>query len=101
MKNVLLLGNGFDISFGLPTKYTDFILVMHYLIMNENHFPEEVSHILKQAGVKTLFLLCFCIENKGTKTQSLFLYLKKEKKLCAFVPLCSYTTPDSLLGTIS
>lgn len=27
--DILLLGNGFDLSFGLPTRYTDFVKVVH------------------------------------------------------------------------
>lgn len=34
MKNVFLIGNGFDLHHYLPTKYLDFMCVAEYLISN-------------------------------------------------------------------
>ncbi len=35
---VLLLGNGFDLSLGLPTRYSDFLDAMNYLLKNRKRF---------------------------------------------------------------
>lgn len=49
--DILLLGNGFDLSFGLPTRYTDFIKVVQCLIDNEQSIPTKVAEILKPLGL--------------------------------------------------
>ena len=36
MKIIIILGNGFDISFGLKTKYTDFYY--DFLMKNQDHY---------------------------------------------------------------
>lgn len=46
----LLLGNGFDLSFGLPTRYVDFIKVVDYLSKHDE-YPETVAEVLAEAGV--------------------------------------------------
>lgn len=49
--DILLLGNGFDLSFGLPTRYTDFVKVVQCLIDNEQSIPTKVAEILKPLGI--------------------------------------------------
>lgn len=37
MKNILLVGNGFDLYYKLPTKYADFLHVVKFLLKNRNN----------------------------------------------------------------
>lgn len=96
MKNVLLLGNGFDISFGLPTKYTDFVLVIRYLIMNENHLPEEVSLILEQAGVDCIVDYAVDQIIAPNDVRQLISFSKKNMWIKYFIHLMSLDTNHQL-----
>ena len=46
----LLLGNGFDLSFGLPTRYVDFIKVVDYLSKHDE-YPETAAEVLAEVGL--------------------------------------------------
>lgn len=45
--NILLLGNGFDLFWGLPTKYIHFLRVVKYLILNTDCKTPDWYSILK------------------------------------------------------
>lgn len=40
--NILLIGNGFDLAHGLPTRYSDFL--EYYIQMNSDKFGERLLH---------------------------------------------------------
>lgn len=46
----LLLGNGFDLSFGLHTRYVDFIKVVDYLSKHDE-YPQTVAEVLAEVGL--------------------------------------------------
>lgn len=48
MKNVFLIGNGFDLHHKLPTKYFDFMCVAEYLITNTLYEPINVGDIFSK-----------------------------------------------------
>lgn len=48
MKNVFLIGNGFDLHHMLPTKYYDFMCVAEYLKNNNIKQLETFFQIVKK-----------------------------------------------------
>lgn len=48
MKNVFLIGNGFDLHHMLPTKYYDFMCVANYLTTNTLMFPLTVGNVFSK-----------------------------------------------------
>ena len=48
MKNILLLGNGFDLYYKLPTKYDNFLHVVNYLLSNRSRKYETVGDVFSQ-----------------------------------------------------
>ena len=54
--NILVIGNGFDLAHGLPTKYTDFLDFMsdytRYLNYPEHEWVWEVDKLGKKHLVK-------------------------------------------------
>ena len=50
MKNVFLIGNGFDLYHKLPTKYFDFICVVKYLTNRILYDPINVGKILSECN---------------------------------------------------
>lgn len=54
MKNVFLIGNGFDLYHKLPTKYYDFMCVAEYLKNNNFKFPLAIGDIFSK-----------CIDNEN------------------------------------
>ena len=42
MAKILISGNGFDLSYGLPTKYSDFINILEIIKRNENYTFEKI-----------------------------------------------------------
>lgn len=52
MKNVLLLGNGFDLYYKLPTQYIDFLHVVNYLLSNRNANFETVGEVFSQKSLQ-------------------------------------------------
>ena len=59
MKNVFLLGNGFDLHHMLPTKYFDFICVAKYLTTNTLIAPITVGNIFSQCKESKNILRCY------------------------------------------
>lgn len=59
MKNVFLIGNGFDLHHKLPTKYLDFMCVAEYLINHTLTAPLNVGDIFskceKSANIKDCY----------------------------------------------
>lgn len=43
--NILLLGNGFDINYSLPTKYINFLNTVHYLTQHSDDIPQTIGEI--------------------------------------------------------
>lgn len=56
MKNIFLIGNGFDLHHMLPTKYYDFMCVADYLNTNRLEFPISIGDVLSN-----------CTENENIK----------------------------------
>jgi len=64
--NILVIGNGFDLAHGLPTKYTDFLafckMVKAVYAINKNKKPKDIWKKLNlkvsnnQDGLKSLFI---------------------------------------------
>ena len=52
VKNILLLGNGFDLYYKLPTKYDNFLHVVNYLIRNPSAKLETVGDIFSQKSLQ-------------------------------------------------
>lgn len=52
MKNILLLGNGFDLYYKLPTKYDNFLHVVNYLTRNPSTKWETVGDVLSQKSLR-------------------------------------------------
>ena len=48
MKNILLLGNGFDLYYKLPTKYADFLHVVSFLQSNHNTTFDTIGDVFSQ-----------------------------------------------------
>lgn len=48
MKNIFLIGNGFDIHHMLPTKYYDFMCVANYLTTNTLIFPLTAGNVFSK-----------------------------------------------------
>ena len=59
--NILVVGNGFDIAHGLPTRYTDFLEFLKLLkyqndkksqkwLLEKSKFPKELLQFLENAG---------------------------------------------------
>lgn len=48
MKNVFLIGNGFDLHHMLPTKYYDFMCVAEYLKNNNIKFPLSIGDVFSK-----------------------------------------------------
>lgn len=59
MKNVFLIGNGFDLHHKLPTKYLDFMCVAEYLTSNTLKAPLNIGKIfekcIKSANIQTCY----------------------------------------------
>ena len=83
--NILVIGNGFDLAHGLPTKYTDFlefcrmIKVVYYLSQNEKGYIFDNDEN------------CSCLEGKKDMWDELDLKFScKEKEFYSlFMKLCS------------
>ena len=54
MKNILLLGNGFDLNFSLPTKYVNFLNVVNYLVKNEEVEYWTVGEVFANAELQKM-----------------------------------------------
>jgi len=72
--NILVIGNGFDLAHGLPTKYTDFLTVME-------NAKNEYEECLKQARfidfadkIKQLSKKCFTLEDIIHKKEGFLAY---------------------------
>ena len=48
MKNILLLGNGFDLYYKLPTKYADFLHVVDFLQKHRKDSFETIGTVFSQ-----------------------------------------------------
>lgn len=48
MRNVLLLGNGFDLYYNLPTKYANFLHTVDFLINNYSNEMKSVGDVFSQ-----------------------------------------------------
>ena len=59
MKNVFLLGNGFDLHHKLPTKYFDFICVAKYLTSNSLSDPINVGTIFSKCKESKNIAECY------------------------------------------
>lgn len=50
--NILVIGNGFDLAHGLPTKYTDFLKFCQFI--NKLYNPSlDIDRILKESEINT------------------------------------------------
>ena len=54
MKNILLLGNGFDLYHKLPTKYANFLHVVDFLQKNHSTKFETVGDVFSQASLQEI-----------------------------------------------
>lgn len=54
MKNILLLGNGFDLYYKLPTKYDNFLHVVYFLINNRSKTFESIGDVFSQTSLQTI-----------------------------------------------
>lgn len=52
MKNILLVGNGFDLYYKLPTKYADFLHVVKFLLNNRNTNFSTIGDVLSQESLQ-------------------------------------------------
>lgn len=69
--NILVIGNGFDLAHGLPTKYTDFLefckMIEAVYTVDKNRTPEDMWKDLKlqvsnnKEGIKQLFIELYSI----------------------------------------
>lgn len=59
MKNVFLLGNGFDLHHKLPTKYFDFMCVVDYLGNNRLTFPITIGDVLSNCTESQNIIDCY------------------------------------------
>ena len=65
--NILLIGNGFDLAHGLPTKYTDFLefakavrkIQKDGLLMDNRKIENVLSEYHLHSSVKANILACF------------------------------------------
>lgn len=53
MKNILLLGNGFDLYYKLPTKYADFLYVVDFLQKHRKYSFETIGAVFSQQTLQT------------------------------------------------
>ena len=54
MKNIMLLGNGFDLYYKLPTKYADFLQVVDFLQSHRKDSFETVGDVFSQQTLQTV-----------------------------------------------
>jgi hypothetical protein len=59
MKNVFLIGNGFDLHHYLPTKYLDFMCVAEYLISNTLSTPLNAGTVFSKCVKSTNIQKCY------------------------------------------
>ena len=52
MKNILLVGNGFDLYYNLPTKYADFLHVVKFLLNNRNTNFSTIGDVFSQKSLQ-------------------------------------------------
>ena len=52
MKNILLLGNGFDLYYKLPTKYADFLHVVTFLQTHRKDTFETIGDVFSQQSLQ-------------------------------------------------
>ena len=52
MKNILLLGNGFDLYYKLATKYTNFLNVVNYLLNNRGTSIKTIGDVFSQKSLQ-------------------------------------------------
>ena len=52
MKNILLVGNGFDLYYKLPTKYADFLHVVKFLLNNRNTNFLTIGDVFSQGSLQ-------------------------------------------------
>ena len=52
MKNILLVGNGFDLYHKLPTNYSDFIHVVKLLLNNRNANWSTIGEVFSQNSLQ-------------------------------------------------
>lgn len=54
MKNILLVGNGFDLYYKLPTKYADFLHVVKFLLNNRNTNFTTIGDVFSQGSLQQI-----------------------------------------------
>lgn len=59
MKNVFLLGNGFDLHHNLPTKYYDFMCVAEYLLNERISYPLSAGIVFSKCISNKHILSCY------------------------------------------
>lgn len=52
MKNILLVGNGFDLYYKLPTKYADFLHIVKFLIKNRNSNFSTIGDVFSHESLQ-------------------------------------------------
>lgn len=59
MKNVFLIGNGFDLHHMLPTKYYDFMCIVEYLSNNTLLFPINIGDVFSKCTENKNIINCY------------------------------------------
>ncbi len=64
----MLLGNGFDLYYKLPTKYDNFLHVVNFLINNRSKTFESIGDVFSQTSLQTASGFIACCYNAHQKT---------------------------------
>ncbi len=68
MKNILVLGNGFDLYYKLPTKYDNFLHVVDFLLRNSGRTFETIGDVFSQEELQNADNFIACCYNAHKKT---------------------------------
>ena len=58
MSKILVIGNGFDLAHGLPTKYTDFLDFSELFIADEREYEWKLKNLIHIKKHNKEFLKC-------------------------------------------
>jgi len=95
MKNVFLIGNGFDLHHKLPTKYFDFLCVAKYLTTSGIFFPLTIGRVFSECSENPNLKKCYeehndiydSIEIDSSKVQELTDLLRYNKWFWYFIEI--------------
>lgn len=72
MPKILITGNGFDLSIGLPTTYSDFMRILRYSEISENSdFDSIYSQCSNYSQIKSTFKKCLIDKSNLMKLREL------------------------------